>query len=245
MSDYHKSEMLMYFTSKFTPMVTAPQIRNIVGQQKSAIDFGDIMRNGKILLVTLSSGQIGKMNSTFLGSMVVSRLLWTALGRAKDPPSKRKQFFLYVDEFQNFITDSFEQILSEARKYGLSLTIAHQHLDQLRAMGRLGDKIQRAVFGNIGTMICFRVGDDGEYLAKQLGSPVEESSLRNLANRYAVATIQVEGVPSTPFTMKTLDWTAPATEMVEKGHRIRDRARKRGRLIEEVQNEIKARFAKV
>lgn len=245
LSDFHKSEMLMYFTSKFTPMVTAPQIRNIVGQKRSAIDFRDVMTTGKILLVTLSSGQIGKMNSNFLGSMVVSRLLWTALGRAKDPPSMRRQFYLYVDEFQNFITDSFEQILSEARKYGLSLTIAHQHLDQLSAMGRLGNKIQRAVFGNIGTMISFRVGDDGEYLAKQLGSPVEESSLRNLANRYAVTTMQVEGVPSTPFTMKTLDQVAPTAEMIERGNRIRERARKRGRLITDVQDEIKARFARV
>ena len=243
-SDFHKSEMLMYFTSKFTPMVTAPQVRNIVGQQKSAIDFRSIMTEGKILLVSLSSGQIGKMNSNFLGSMVVSRLLWTALGRAKDPIATRKQFFLYVDEFQNFITESFEQILSEARKYGLSLTIAHQHLDQLRAMGRLGDKIQRAVFGNIGTMICFRVGDDGEYLAKQLGAPVEESSLRNLANRYAVTTMQVEGVPSTSFTMKTIDWIPPTPEMKERGSRIKERARQRGRRIEEVAAEISARFEK-
>jgi hypothetical protein len=242
MTESRKNEIMGYFTSKFTPMVTSPQVRNIVGQSTSALNFDQIMNDKKILLVNLSSGRIGKLNSHLLGSIVVSRLLWTALSRAKDPIASRKQFFLYVDEFQNFITDSFEQILSEARKYGLSLTIAHQHLDQLRAMGRMGNKIERAVFGNIGTMISFRLGGDAGTLAGEFGSPADSSSLKNLANRYAVVTMQVEGVPSTPFTLHTDNWTPPSTDMIYRGEQIKEKARKRGRRIEDVIAEINARF---
>jgi len=174
--------------------------------------------------------------------MLVSRLLWTALSRAKDPVASRRQFFLFVDEFQNFITDSFEQILSEARKYGLSLTIAHQHLDQLRSMGRISNKIERAVFGNVGTMISFRLGGDAAFLAGEFGNPVDAVTLKNLANRYAVATMQVEGIPSMPFTMKTIDWVSPSDEMIRRGERIKERARKRGRKVQDVVAEIQSRF---
>lgn len=242
MTEYRKSEIMGYFTSKFTPMVTAPQIRNIVGQERSTIDFNTIMNEGKILLVNLSSGMIGKVNSHFLGSMLVSRLLWTALSRAKDPVATRRQHFLFVDEFQNFITDSFEQILSEARKYGLSLTIAHQHLDQLRSMGRMSNKIERAVFGNVGTMISFRLGGDASFLAGEFGNPVDAITLKNLANRYAVATMQVEGIPSMPFTMRTVDWILPTDAMIRRGEVIKERARRRGRKIQEVVAEIESRF---
>lgn len=217
----NKADTLGYFTSKFSAMVTAPQIRNILGQSRSTLDFS---------------------NSNFLGSLVVSRLLWTALSRAKDPMPTRRPFFLYVDEFQNFITDSFEQILSEARKYGLSITIAHQHLDQLRSLGRMANRIERAVFGNVGTMMSFRLGGDAEHLAVEFGSPVEASTLRNLANRYAVVTMQVDGVPSMPFTMRTVDWATPTEEMMRQGERTKDRARKLGRRLDEVAAEIRARY---
>lgn len=242
LTEYRKSEILGYFTSKFTPMVTAPQIRNIVGQIHSTIDFNSIMNDGKILLVNLSSGLIGKNNSNLLGSMIVSRILWTALSRAKDPVASRKQFYLYVDEFQNFITDSFEQILSEARKYGLSLTIAHQHLDQLRSMGRMTNKIERAVFGNVGTMISFRLGGDASFIAGEFGNPVDHTTLKNLANRHAVVTIQVDGIPSMPFTMKTVDFTQPTEQMIQRGQLIKEHARKRGRKVPEVVKEIRERF---
>lgn len=241
-TDYQKNEILGYFTSKFTPMVSAPQIRNVVGQNKSALDFERIMNDQKILLVNLSSGQLGKSNSHLLGSLVVSRLLWTALSRAKDPAISRKQFYLYVDEFQNFITDSFESILSEARKYGLSLTIAHQHLEQLRAIGRLGNKVERAIFGNVGTMVSFRLGSDASFIAGEFGRPAKDSDLRNLANRHAILTLQVEGIPSMPFTMKTVDWQKPTEAMILRGTKIREAARKRGRPVAEVTSEIRQRF---
>jgi hypothetical protein len=241
-SDYQRNEILGYFTSKFTPMVTAPQIRNVIGQSKSVLDFESIMNDQKILLVNLSSGLLGKSNSHFLGSLFVSRLLWTALSRAKDPAASRKQFYLYVDEFQNFITDSFESILSEARKYGLSLTIAHQHLEQLRSIGRLGNKVERAIFGNVGTMVSFRLGSDAGFIAGELGRPAKDSDLRNLANRHAVLTLQVEGIPSMPFTMKTVDWQKPTEAMILKGNKIREAARKRGRPVAEVASEIRQRF---
>lgn len=237
-----RSEVLGYFTSKFTPMVSAPQVRNIVGQSRSTINFTKIMNEGKILLVNLTSGEIGKINSQLLGSLVVSRLLWTALSRAKDSEASRMPFYLYVDEFQNFMTDSFESILSEARKYRLCLTVAHQHLEQLRAMGRMGDKIQRAVFGNIGTMICFRVGTDAGYLAGELGAPADAATLRNLANRLAVVSMQVDGIPSMPFTMRTVDWAAPNPDMIERARRIEQIALSKGRPVDEVAAEIQSRF---
>lgn len=245
MSERWKNEVMGYFTSKFTPMVSAPQVRNIVGQKRSSFNFDQIMNDQKILLVNLASGLLGRSNSHFLGSMIVSRLLWTALSRAKNPAASRKKFYLFVDEFQNFITDSFEQILSEARKYGLSLTVAHQHLDQLRAIGKLGDKVQRAVFGNVGTIISFRLGNDAGFIANELGSPATQEDLRNLANRYAVVTVQVDGVPSSPFTMRTVDWISPSDADLRKGDRIREHARKRGRPVKEVAEEIQRRFASI
>lgn len=242
MTEYRKNEIMGYFTSKFSVMVSAPQVRNIIGQQRSGIDFSRVMDDRKILLVNLSSGLLGKENSELLGSIVVSRLLWTALSRAKSPASTRRPFYLYVDEFQNFITDSFEHILSEARKYGLGLTVAHQHLDQLRSLGRMGNRIERAVFGNVGTILSFRIGGDAGTLTGEFGNPAQAADLRNLANRYAVATIQVDGIPSTPFTMKTVDWAPPTDAMIDRGNKIRETARKRGRKVTDVAKEIQERF---
>src|SRR6266571_1681450 len=106
-------------------------------------------------------------------------------------------------------------------------SLAHQHLDQLRALGRMGNRVERAVFGNVGTMMCFRVGNDAAFLAGELGNPADASSLRNLANRYAVVSMQVEGVPSMPFTMKTVDWIPATEEMIHRGERIREHARRK------------------
>lgn len=241
-SDYHRSEMLGYFTSKYTPLVSGPQVRNVVGQLKSDLDFQEIMNQGKILLVNLSRGKIGAQNSALLGSMFVSRILWTAMRRAWEPEESRREFYLYVDEFQNFITDSFETILSQARKFGLNLTIANQHLEQLRAMGRLGNKIERAIFGNVGTTVAFRLGTDASTVAEVLGEPTTAATLRNLENRYAVTQVLVDNAPTTPFTIRTVDWTFPQPEQIAVGQRMKQYVRRRGAPIREVDKEIKSRY---
>lgn len=241
-AEFHKSEMLGYFTSKYSPLISGPQVRNVVGQYKSSFDFKHIMDEGKILLVNLSRGKIGQQNSALLGSMFVSRLLLTAMSRAWSQEEKRRDFYLYVDEFQNFITDSFETILSEARKYNLILTVANQHLAQLKAMGRLGDKIQRAVFGNVGTLVSFRLGTDAPTISNELGDPTDDSTLRNLENRYTVTKLLVEDAPTTPFTMRTIDWIFPSKEEIARGEKIKEFARRRGKLISEVNEEIQSRY---
>jgi len=162
--------------------------------------------------------------------------------RAWEPEKARRPFFLYVDEFQNFITDSFETILSEARKYNLILTVANQHLAQLRAMGKLGDKIRRAVFGNVGTIVSFRLGTDAPTIADELGSPVEAQTLRNLENRYTVTQLLVDDAPTVPFTMRTVDWVFPDSEEIEHGQDIKRYARRRGRPVSEVESEIRSRY---
>lgn len=244
-SDFHISEMLGYFTSKYASLVSGPYVRNVVGQYKTTINFKEIMDEGKILLVNLSRGKIGLQNSTLLGSMVVSRLLLTAMSRAWEPEKSRRDFFMYVDEFQNFTTESFETILSEARKYGLILIIANQHLAQLRAMGRMGDKIERAIFGNVATIISFRVGTDAPSIANELGEPTDALTLRNLENRYAVTKMLVKDAPASPFTMKTSDWRYPTEEEINRGLNIKNFARKRGRPLKEVEEEIRNRYQSI
>ncbi|MGH3907416.1 MAG: type IV secretory system conjugative DNA transfer family protein [Pseudonocardiaceae bacterium] len=242
-SDFHKSEMMGYFTSKLTPLISGPQVRNVVGQRTSGFDFSDVMDNKRILLVNLASGKIGRRNSELLGSIFVSRLLWTAIARAWVAQENRTDFYLYVDEFQNFITDSFETILSEARKYGLNLIIAHQHLGQLTAMGRMGNKLERAVFGNAGTMVCFRTGPDAITFTSELGEPTDPATLHNLENRFAVTKLLVNETPSVAFTMKTIDYVAPDVAAVERGREIRAKALARhARPRADVEAEIRARY---
>jgi Type IV secretion-system coupling protein DNA-binding domain len=239
-----KHEVLGWFTSKFEPFVSAPAVRNVVGQAKSAFDFKQLMDEGKILLVNLSRGRIGALNSSALGSMVVSKLLWAATRRAWDEEESRRDFYLYVDEFQNFVSDSFDTILSEARKYRLNLVMAHQHLGQLRAMGRLGDRVERAVFGNVGTIVAFRVGTDALRIADELGTPVEASTLRSLQNRYGVAQLLVDDVPTMPFTVRTADYVAPTSAEEKSGEQIRQAARGRNKGTKEIDEEIQERWSR-
>ena len=139
--------------------LTAPLIRNIVDQTKTSFNLRDVMDKGKILILNLSKGKIGEDNSQLLGAMMITKLYPAAMSRVNIPEEKRKDFFLYCDEFQNFATDSFSSILSEARKYRLNFVIAHQYIDQL------SEKLRDAVFGNTGTIISFRVGpEDSKYL---------------------------------------------------------------------------------
>ncbi|HSX00771.1 MAG TPA: hypothetical protein VLF67_00895, partial [Candidatus Saccharimonas sp.] len=198
-SDYHKSEMLGWFVSKFGAFQNNEMMRNIIGQTKSAFNIRDIMDNRKILIVNLSKGRIGELNSQLLGMIFVIKFQAAAMSRANMEESQRADFCLYVDEFQNFSTDSFASILSEARKYRLNLIVANQFI------GQLSQEIRDAVFGNIGTIIAHRMGpEDAEFMVKQLAPAFDASDLLNIPNFNAAMRIMVGGVPSQPFTIRDL-----------------------------------------
>ena len=197
-TDAHsKSEMLGYFASKFGAIANNEMLRNIVGQKKSALNFRDIMDNRKILIVNLSKGLMGEINSKLLGMIFVVKLQMAAMSRADIPENDRVDFSLYVDEFQNIATDSFATILSEARKYHFNLTVANQYIEQI------DEQIRDAVFGNVGSMVSYRVGnEDAEYLTKQFAPQFDMSTIANIPNYFAVAKIIANGAPTTPFSIK-------------------------------------------
>ncbi len=198
-SDYHKSEVLGWFVSKFGAFRSNEMMRNIIGQNKSAFDMRKIMDEGKILLVNLSKGRTGELNSKLLGMIFVMKFQAAAMSRANVLEEDRKDFCLYVDEFQNFSTDSFASILSEARKYRLNLIVANQFTTQL------SDEIRDAVFGNVGTMISFRVGTaDAEALVKKFQPVFDTDDLQRIPNHNTVTQMIIGGVPSQAFSMVTL-----------------------------------------
>ncbi|MFY9493518.1 MAG: type IV secretion system DNA-binding domain-containing protein [Minisyncoccia bacterium] len=197
-SDFHKSEMLGYLVSKVGRFIENTMMRNIIGQARSGINFGEIMNSRKILLANLSKGKVGEVNANLLGLMIVGKLQLTAMRRAYLSEQERVDFYLYLDEFQNFTTDSIATILSEARKYRLDMIMAHQFIAQLT------DKIKAAVFGNVGTMIMFRIGvEDAEFLKPQLAPVFGARDLINLDNHNCYVKLMVKGQTSRPFNMKT------------------------------------------
>src|SRR3990170_3962416 len=164
--------MLGYLISKVGRFVENEMMRNIIGQAQSAFDFREVIDQGKILLINLSKGQVGEVNSKLLGLIIVSKLQMAALSRSDTPESDRRDFYLYVDEFQNFVTDSFATILSEARKYKLNLVMANQYVQQME------EDVMYAVFGNVGSLLCFQVGaKDAGILAEQLGGDLNPDDL--------------------------------------------------------------------
>jgi hypothetical protein len=200
------SDMLSYVVSKTGRFVENEMMRNIIGQPRSGFNFRSAMDEGKIILVNLSKGKIGEMNSNLLGLIIVSKLQMAAMGRADVAESQRKDFFLYIDEFQNYTTDSISTILAEARKYRLGLIMAHQYIGQL-AKGQ-DTSIRDAVFGNVGTMAVFRIGaEDAEFLAKQYAPVFNEYDLINIEKRNAYVKLLIDGTASRPFNMQTVDWT--------------------------------------
>lgn len=193
-----KGELLGYFTSKLDRFVSNKLMRNMLGQSTSSFNFREIMDSGKILLINLSKGQIGAENSEFLGLLLIPRILSAAMGRIDTPPEQRKDFFLYVDEFQNFATDDFATILSEARKFRLNLIVANQYVAQMK------DEVKDAVFGNVGTITSFRVGtDDAEYLESQFYPVFEKDDLKNIENQHAYIKLMVDGKYPPPFSLRT------------------------------------------
>ncbi len=197
-ADFHKSEMYNYFISKFGRFMTNDLMRNIIGQSKSSFDLRQVMDSGKILFVNLAKGKIGEINSDLLGLIIVSKIQMAAFSRADMPEERRRDFYLYVDEFQNFTTDSFATILSEARKYRLNLNITNQYFAQLT------ERIRDAVIGNVGSLIAYRVGaEDGEFLAKEMpGLTVEDMSSLDRFQCYVKLLIDL--TPSLPFSLSGL-----------------------------------------
>ncbi len=201
--DKFRNEAIAPIQNKVGQFLSTSIIRNVVGQSKSTINIFDIMNEGKIFLVNVSKGRIGEDNSALLGGMIITKIQLAAMERVRIPEENRKDFYLYVDEFQNFVTDAFAGILSEARKYRLNLTVAHQYTAQL-----ISDKssaVRDAVFGNVGTMIVFRVGsDDADFLEKEFDPEFTPGDLVNLPNYKIYLKLMIDGVTSRPFSAKTL-----------------------------------------
>lgn len=194
-------EVISWVVSKFGPFISNDAMRNIIGQQKSGFNFADIMNNNKILLVNLSKGKMGDLNSKLLGIIFVMKFQAAAMARANMPEEERKDFTMYVDEFQNFATDSFETILSEARKYRLSLVLGNQFMTQLK------EDLREAIIGNVGTTITGRIGiTDAEIMVKRYTPVFDAEDLTKLPNYESVVVAQIEGVPSAPFSMS---WIPP------------------------------------
>ncbi len=198
-SQQYESEATGAIQNKIGQFISNPLIRNIVGQVKSTIDIRKIMDEKKIFLINISKGRVGEDNSKLLGSLIITKLQLAAMSRVDIPESERKDFFLYVDEFQNFATSSFVTILSEARKYRLSLILGHQYINQME------ESVRDAVFGNVGTLVSFRVGpDDAEFLEKEYGPEFTATDLVNLPKYNTYVKLMIDGLTSNPFSAETL-----------------------------------------
>jgi CxxC-x17-CxxC domain-containing protein len=210
--DKFRNEAIAPIQNKVGQFLSTSIIRNIVGQSKSTINIFDMMNDGKIFLVNVSKGRIGEDNSGLFGGMIITKIQLAAMERVRIPEEHRKDFYLYVDEFQNFVTDAFAGILSEARKYRLNLTVAHQYTAQL--VVDKSSAVRDAVFGNVGTMIVFRVGsDDADFLEKEFEPEFTPSDIVNLPNYKIYLKLMIDGVASRPFSAKTLP------PMVKSGNR--------------------------
>lgn len=229
-------EVTSWFVSKWGPFLSNHMMRNILGQTKSGFNIREIMDNKKILLVNLSKGKTGELNAKLLGMIFVMKIQAAAMSRADIPEDQRKDFCLYVDEFQNFATESFESILSEARKYKLNLIVANQFMTQLT------DKIREAILGNCGSIICGRIGvTDAEIMEKAFSPVFTAQDLHNQANFHAIATVMMYNMPTSPFTMSLLP--AMGEENEELMRRMREYALSRyGRPRAEVEKEIDERI---
>jgi len=230
------ADMLSYVISKLGRFISNRTMRNLIGQAKSAFNVREVMDQGKILLCNLSKGSLGDINSDLLGFVLVSKIQIAALGRANLPEAQRNDFYLYLDEFQNFTTDSIATILSEARKYHLDLNLTHQFIQQL------DDPIREAVFGNVGTVVSYRIGvDDAEFMAKQFEPVFKEYDLLNLERFTACVRLLVHGTPQRPFSLRIpappAHGSAPGREAIRAFSRDTY-----GRSVVDVEAEILERF---
>jgi len=237
------ANVVPYVTSKLTQFISNDTMRPIIGQQKSAFNLRDIMDNQKILLIDLSKGQIGEMNAFLLGMILIGKILMSALSRSDISEDKRKDFYLYIDEFQNFTTDSISSILSEARKYGLNLIIAHQYLGQL--VKNQDTSIRDAVFGNVGTWVSLKIGaDDAEILEKEMSPVFNQYDLLNVDKFSAYIKLLIDNATSRPFSLK-MPWPLPGVERDGIASKIRTLSRlKYGRDRNVIEAEIRRRSGK-
>ncbi|MFH1426132.1 MAG: type IV secretion system DNA-binding domain-containing protein [Candidatus Kerfeldbacteria bacterium] len=232
------ADMLSYVISKIGRFLTNDMMRNIIGQKDSAFNLREVMDNQKILLVNLSKGKIGEVNSSLLGLILVTKIQMAAMARADIPKEQRKDFYLYMDEFQNFATDSIAIILSEARKYKLNMIMAHQYVSQLVVNNDA--KVRDAVFGNAGTMLAFRVGaEDAEVLVKEFEPVFDENDIINVEKYTANMKLLIENTASRPFNMTTIMPPEGDPKLIET---LKELSRlKYGRPREEVEDDIKER----
>jgi hypothetical protein len=217
------ANIVPYITSKLTSFISNDMMRPIIGQQKSAFNLREVMDTQKILLIDLPKGTVGEMNAYLLGMIVVGKILMAALSRTDIPSSQRKDFYLYIDEFQNFTTNSICQILSEARKYALSLVIAHQYIGQLSKDNNT--EIKDAVFGNVGTMVSFKIGsEDAEFLVKEFEPVFNEYDLINIDKGTAYIKLLIDNSAARPFSLRTI-WPLVGQKREGMGERIRSLSR--------------------
>lgn len=207
-SQSFQTEAIAPIQNKAGQFVTNPLIRNIIGQVKNKINMRQIMDEKKILIANLSKGKIGEDNSSLLGGLIITKLQLAAMSRVDLEENAREDFYLYVDEFQNFATESFINILSEARKYRLNLTLAHQYIDQLTfkvSGGGHDERLKSAIFGNVGTLVCFRVGaEDAEFLEQEFFPDFDRFDFVNLSKYKIYLRLMIDGVVSRPFSAATL-----------------------------------------
>jgi hypothetical protein len=203
-SDKYRTEAIASIQNKIGQLLSTPLIRNIVGQVQSTLNIREAMDSGKIVLINLSKGKLGEDTTKFLGSMLVTKFQLDAMSRADTPEHERRDFYLYVDEFQNFATKAFAEILSEARKYRLSLVVAHQYVTQMLLAGN-DTTLRDAVFGNVGSMLSFQVGsDDAEVLSMQFEEMLTPKDILSLPKYNAYIRLMIDGMPSKPFSVATL-----------------------------------------
>lgn len=231
--DRFQSEAIAPIQNKVGRFLSSALIRNILGQVQSSFSMRDVMDNEKILLLNLSKGRVGEDNSALLGAMMITKIQLAAMSRVDTPEKERKDFYLYVDEFQNFATESFSNILSEARKYRLNLIIAHQYIEQIEESG-----VEAAVFGNVGTIVVFRVGAaDAEILEKEFFPTFTQEDLVNLSKFEIYLKLMIDGVTSDAFSARTLPPAIPPANALEIRNKIikvsRERYAKPREIIEE------------
>jgi len=229
------ANMVPYITSKFDVFLSNEIMRPIISQEKSSFNFREIMDNKKILLVNLAKGRLGDINSSLIGLIIVGKLLMASLSRVDIPEEQRKDFYLYIDEFQNVTTNSISVILSEARKYRLNLTIAHQYI------GQLEENIRKSVFGNVGSIASFRVGaEDAEFLKKQFEPVFETYDLMNIENYNACLKLLIDGQVSRAFNLNTTEFKSGNQAVVEDVSRLS--SLKYGRSRDEVEVKLMKKY---